>query len=129
MDAAGLDIAIRLLVVLILVGINGFFVAAEFALVSARQTRIEQLAAEGNPLARTVLRSMADPNRFISIAQVGISMASLALGFIGEPAIAAIIDPLLESTLPDSALVVSTHGISIAIAYMIVTYLHLVIGE
>ncbi len=129
MDAVGLDIAFRLFIVLILVAINGFFVAAEFALVSARRTRIEQLAEEGSPLARTVLRSMSDPNRFISIAQVGISMASLALGFIGEPAIAGLVEPLLEPILPGSIVFLSSHAIAIAIAYMIVTYLHLVIGE
>jgi CBS domain containing-hemolysin-like protein len=129
MDVARLDIVFRLLVVLILVAINGFFVAAEFALVSARRTRIEQMAADGNPLAKTVLRSMSDPNRFISIAQVGISMASLALGFIGEPALAALIDPVLEPLLPENMAFLTSHGIAIMIAYITITYLHLVIGE
>jgi CBS domain containing-hemolysin-like protein len=129
MDVARLDIVFRLLVVLILVAINGFFVAAEFALVSARRTRIEQMALDGNPLAKTVLRSMSDPNRFISIAQVGISMASLALGFIGEPALAALIDPVLEPLLPENMAFLTSHGIAIMIAYITITYLHLVIGE
>jgi CBS domain containing-hemolysin-like protein len=129
MDVVPLDIVFRLLVVLVLVAINGFFVAAEFALVSARRTRIEQLAADGNPLARTVLRSMSDPNRFISIAQVGISMASLALGFIGEPAVAALIDPGLENVLPENTAFFTSHAIAIALAYIVITYLHLVIGE
>src|SRR5688572_30761369 len=76
------DDLLKLSAVLGLVLLNGFFVAAEFALVSVRSTRIDQLIEQGNRMARLVKRAQADPNRFISAAQVGITMASLALGWI-----------------------------------------------
>lgn len=120
--------ALKLLAVFGLVLMNGFFVAAEFALVSARPTRINQLAEEGNWSARTVQKAMADPNRFISACQVGITLASLALGWIAEPAIAHLIDPILEPIFGDISLI-SSHVISAAIALFIVTLLHIVIGE
>ncbi len=123
------DIAWRLLIVLFLVFLNAFFVAAEFALVSVRRTRIEQLAAEGNVLARIVRRALDDPNRFISAAQLGITMASLGLGWVGEPTLARLIGPALESILPHHIAFVSSHGIAIFIAFTLITLLHLVLGE
>src|SRR6476619_6356338 len=89
-------ILLKLGAVLLLVLLNGFFVAAEFSLVSVRSTRIDQLIADGNRMARLVRRAQRDPNRFISAAQVGITMASLGLGWIAEPALATIINPPLE---------------------------------
>jgi CBS domain containing-hemolysin-like protein len=123
-----MDTTIRLLAVLGLVLLNGFFVAAEFALVSARATRINQLADEGNWSARTVQKAMNDPNRFISACQVGITLASLALGWIAEPAIGHLIDPALERVLGHSS-PISARLISAAIALFIVTLLHIVVGE
>src|SRR5918995_925505 len=99
---------LKLGAVLVLVLLNGFFVAAEFALVSVRSTRIDQLVEQGNRMARTVKRAMADPNRFISAAQVGITMASLGLGWIAEPALATLIGPLFSS-LPDHGALITTH--------------------
>ncbi len=124
-----LDIAWRLLVVLLLVFLNAFFVAAEFALVSVRRTRIEQLAAEGNMLARIVRRALDDPNRFISAAQLGITMASLGLGWVGEPTLARLIGPALESVLPERIAFVSAHAIAVFIAFTLITLFHLVLGE
>lgn len=124
-----LDIAWRLLVVLLLVFLNAFFVAAEFALVSVRRTRIEQLAAEGNVMARIVRRALGDPNRFISAAQLGITMASLGLGWVGEPTLARLIGPALESILPHRIVFVTSHGVAIFIAFTLITLLHLVLGE
>jgi putative hemolysin len=129
MDSGAFDIIWRLIVLFLLVGLNGFFVAAEFALVSVRRTRIEQLIAEGNVLARVVRRAMDDPNRFISAAQLGITMASLGLGWVGEPALARLIEPLLAEWLPGGVAFITSHAISIFIAFTIITYLHLVIGE
>jgi putative hemolysin len=129
MDSGAFDILWRLIVLLLLVGLNGFFVAAEFALVSVRRTRIEQLVAEGNVLARVVRRALDDPNRFISAAQLGITMASLGLGWVGEPALARLIEPQLADLLPGGVAFVTSHAISIVIAFTIITYLHLVIGE
>lgn len=122
------DIALKLLAVLGLVLMNGFFVAAEFALVSARPTRISQLADEGNWSARTVQKAMHDPNRFISACQVGITLASLALGWIAEPAIGHLIHPLLDPIFGEISFI-SSRLISAALALFIVTLLHIVIGE
>ncbi len=123
-----MDTTIRLLALLGLVLMNGFFVAAEFALVSVRATRIDQLASEGNWSARTVQKAMNDPNRFISACQVGITLASLALGWIAEPAIGHLIDPALSRLFGEISFI-SERVISAAIALFIVTMLHIVIGE
>jgi CBS domain containing-hemolysin-like protein len=122
------EYALKLLAVLGLVLMNGFFVAAEFSLVSARSTRIDQLADEGNWSARTVQKAMHDPNRFISACQVGITLASLALGWIAEPAIGHLIDPILEPIFGDISFI-SSRVISAALALFIVTLLHIVVGE
>lgn len=123
-----MDIVLKLLAVLGLVLMNGFFVAAEFALVSARATRINQLAEEGNWSARTVQKAMNDPNRFISACQVGITLASLALGWIAEPAIGHLLHPILDPIFGEISLI-SSRLISAALALFIVTLLHIVIGE
>src|ERR1051326_2186153 len=83
----------------LLVAANGFFVATEFALVSSRGTRIDQLAAEGNRAARMVQRAKTNPTRFISGTQLGVTVASLLLGWIGETTFAEIIQRLLDSIL------------------------------
>ena len=114
--------------VLLLVFINGFFVAAEFALVSVRPTRIDQLVAQGNVLARAVRRALDDPNRFISAAQVGITMASLGLGWIGEPALAGLLEPAFAA-LPAPLDALGTHTVAFVLAYALITYLHIVLGE
>lgn len=108
---------------------NGFFVAAEFALVSVRKTRIEELVAQGNSTARTVRHVIHDPDRFIAATQLGITIASLALGWIGEPAIAHLIEPVF-GFIPDSLLSHATSGaIATVIAFALITFLHVVIGE
>jgi len=122
------DIALKLLAVLGLVLMNGFFVAGEFALVSARSTRIDQLAEEGDWRARTVQRAMDDPNRFISACQVGITLASLALGWIAEPAIGHLIAPVLEPIFGELSFI-SSRLVSAALALFVVTLLHIVVGE
>src|ERR1041385_4614597 len=87
---------IGLLVALLLVAANGFFVATEFALVSSRSTRIDQLAASGNRAARLVQRAKDNPTRFISGTQLGVTVASLLLGAIGEETFATIIQGALD---------------------------------
>src|SRR5262245_27121226 len=79
----------RLAAILALVFANGFFVAAEFSIVTVRKTRIDQLIAEGNRRARAVRRAVTDPDRYIAATQLGITMASIGLGWIGEPTSAA----------------------------------------
>src|SRR5437773_5943626 len=92
-----MSIAAGLLIVLLLVAANGFFVATEFALVSSRSTRIDQLAAAGHRAARIVQRAKANPTRFISGTQLGVTVASLLLGWIGENTLAELIQPVLDA--------------------------------
>jgi len=117
-----------LLGALALVAMNGFFVVAEFALVSVRRSRIDELIAQGNSLARVVRHAISDPDRFIAATQLGITLASLGLGWIGEPAFAWLLAPLLKA-IPapwDDALV---HSVAAGVAFAIITFLHVVLGE
>jgi CBS domain containing-hemolysin-like protein len=123
-----IDVAIRLAAVGILVFLNAFFVAAEFALVSLRRSRIEQMVEERHRFGRMLLRAKDDPNRFISAAQLGITMASLGLGWIGESTVAALIEPLFHG-LPEELLGPAVHTISFAISFTLITMLHIVLGE
>jgi putative hemolysin len=118
-----------ILVVLALVLANGFFVAAEFALVAARRTRIDQLAAQGSRAARLVQRAQADPNRFISAAQLGITVASLLLGWLGEQTFAGLLHPLLGRVLPEHSAGLTAHGIASFLAIALITFLHVSLGE
>ncbi|MDQ3620005.1 MAG: hemolysin family protein [Actinomycetota bacterium] len=106
---------------------NGFFVAAEFALTAARRSQIEQLASEGNKRARVALRSIRELSVMLAGAQLGITMASLLLGFVAEPAVAAVIERALESVIEIPAGLL--HTISFVIALSIVVFLHMVVGE
>lgn len=128
MESSAVDIGFRLLAVLALVLANGFFVAAEFSLVTVRKTRIDQLIAEGSRMARPVQRALAEPDRFIAATQLGITMASIGLGWIGEPALASIIMPLL-SALPASVSSTTAHSIAVGISFVFITSLHIVLGE
>jgi CBS domain containing-hemolysin-like protein len=131
MDAASIvSILWKLAAVLLLVLANGYFVAAEFAIVSVRRSRKEALAAEGNRPARAVLRVMADITTFISACQFGITVASLLLGWLGEKNLAQLLEPKLDEWLPGSlSAVIAAHTIATAIALSVVTYLHLLLGE
>jgi putative hemolysin len=119
----------NVLLVGLLIIANGFFVSAEFALVTARSTRIEQLAQRGSHAARLVLRAQADPNRFISAAQLGITVASLLLGWIGEETFAAYLYPLLALLLPEERAWLSAHGLASLLALGLITFLHISLGE
>jgi putative hemolysin len=118
----------KLLAVPILVLINGFFVAAEYSLVSIRQTRINELAESGNRMARLVQRAKRDPNRFISATQLGVTMSSLALGWVAEPTLAPLLRPVF-SFLPHDGAVVTSHLVAGIVAYFVITLLHIVVGE
>jgi len=120
---------VSLLAVLVLVLLNGFFVAAEFALVSVRRTRIDQLVMERRPRARGVQRALARLDTYIAATQLGITMASLALGFIGEPALAHLFEPLTQRFLPETGATITAHGAAVIIAFTIATALHIVFGE
>lgn len=111
-----------------LVLLNGFFVATEFALVSVRRTRIQQLSSEGNRIATRVLERIDHLDTYIAATQLGITIASLALGWIGEPALAHVLHPLIAS-LPFEVSSTVMHTISFVVAFSIVTSMHIVIGE
>jgi CBS domain containing-hemolysin-like protein len=122
------EIGVRLAAVLALVFANGFFVAAEFALVTVRKTRIDQLIAEGSSLARPVRRALSDPESYIAATQLAITMTSLGLGWIGEPAVASLIQPGL-ALVPVSLRAATSHSIAVALAFACITSLHIVLGE
>jgi putative hemolysin len=124
-----MDVIFGLLAVFTLVFINGFFVAAEFALVGARRTRITQLAEEGNGSAKAAERAMQHLDNYIAATQLGITLASLGLGWIGEPAIAHLFEPLLHLLLPEETVESIGHTITLALSFSLVTMLHIVLGE
>ena len=107
----------ELIAVGVLILLNAFFVAAEYGLVTARRTRIIELHHEGNRRARDVLKITGDPPRFIAAMQLGVTLTSLGIGALGEHALADAFDPWLATAL------------AVVIAYLILTYLHVVIGE
>src|SRR5438477_6351576 len=125
--AAG--IAWRIAVVLGLVLANAFFVAAEFALIAVRRGRIENRVAAGDRGARLVERTLKDLDRYISATQVGIALASLALGWLGEDAIAVLIDGALGQfglAMPAAALHTTAAAIT---AFVVIAFLHIVLGQ
>ncbi len=120
---------LRLLFVLLLVLLNAFFVAAEFALVAVRRSRIDQMAAEGDRSAKVVQRALSQLDRYISGTQLGITLASLALGWIGEPAIAVLVDIAMRKIGIEPAPGALHTGVGIGIAFLVITFLHIVLGE
>ncbi|WP_166242696.1 hemolysin family protein [Paenibacillus turpanensis] len=125
MDSDPLSWTINLVAVLLLVLLNGFFVAAEFALVKVRGSRIDTLAEEGNFKAKIARRILSNLNAYLSACQLGITLASLALGWIGEPAVADLLEFVLGTWVPDFIL----HTLSFIIAFSIITAFHITIGE
>jgi CBS domain containing-hemolysin-like protein len=117
--------AFYIIIVFLLVLANGFFVASEFALVGVRRTRILTLAEAGDRRAKLLLQLLDKLNAYISATQLGITMASLALGWIGEPVFAHLLKEPLEGYVSDTVL----HTISFAIGFTIITFLHIVLGE
>jgi CBS domain containing-hemolysin-like protein len=118
----------RLLAVAALIATNGFFVIVEFTLVSAQRTRIERLVAEGNMTARLARHLLNSPDRFIAASQLGITMASLALGWIGEDTIARIVEPPLYQLI-NAWSVPAAHALGTGISFALITYMHIVLGE
>lgn len=124
----------KILLVIFLVLANGFFVASEFALVAVRKSRIETMAAEGNAAAIRLLGMLNNLNAYISATQLGITLSSLGLGWVGEPAVAAILEPLLIyiGEITGAQFLLSgtvLHTISFVIAFSFITFLHIVFGE
>ena len=119
-------IFINIIIVFLLVFMNGFFVATEFAMVKVRKSRIETLALEGDRNAKNTLKVVKDLNSYLSACQLGITLASLGLGWVGEPAISKMLMPLLNMFhLSEGAI----HSISFVLGFTIITGLHIVLGE
>jgi CBS domain containing-hemolysin-like protein len=112
---------------LVLVALNGLFVAAEFAMVASQRAKLELAAAQGGRRAGHALAAMADLPRQLAGSQLGITICSLALGVLGEPAVAHVVQPLLDRIGPLSHGV--SHGIAFAVALLVVVTLHMVLGE
>ena len=117
--------AALLILVLLLVLVNGFFVAAEFAIVRSRRPRLEQLAEEGDRRARLAIEQIDHVDVYVASSQVGITLASIGIGFLGEPAVADLIEPTFEGALGHAVAL----ALSLAIAYSVVTLLHVILGE
>jgi len=112
----------------LLVLANGFFVAAEFSLVAVRRSRVEQLVADGHRLAPAVQRAVRRLDTYLAATQLGITMASIGLGWIGEPALSGLIEPAFYG-LPKDWSWVGAHTVAVVIAFAIITALHIVLGE
>jgi CBS domain containing-hemolysin-like protein len=116
--------ALLLVLLLLLVAINGFFVAAEFALVRSRRGKLEQLAEEGESGAEEVIGQLDKIDESLSSCQIGITMASIGIGFLGEPSLAVLLEPIFGGLSHGAAV-----GLSVAIAFTLVTSLHISVGE
>lgn len=114
-----------LVFLLLLIAVNGFFVAAEFAIVRSRRSRLEQMRDEGVRRAPLALDQIDHVDQYVATSQVGITLASLGIGFLGEPALAELLEPIFGGLFSHAVAI----GVSIAIAFTIVTFLHVILGE
>jgi CBS domain containing-hemolysin-like protein len=124
-----IGIALKFAAVLFFLLINAFFVGAEFALIAVRRPRLEARAAAGSKRAQSALRLLDDPTLFINASQLGITIASLVLGALGEPAFAALIEPLALRVTPQPQAAYLAHLMAMVIALSLMTFLHMVLGE
>src|SRR6266498_4889878 len=115
---------LKLAAIALLVATNGFFVASEFALVSVRRTKLEARVAAGSKNARSALRLLDNPTLFISAVQLGITLASLALGWIGEPTVASFLEPIASAIAAEGRAAYLAHLSAILIAFSTITFLH-----
>jgi CBS domain containing-hemolysin-like protein len=118
----------KIIFVVFLVGINAFFVAAEFALVAVRRTRIAELAAEGSRRAISAQKAIEEINVMVAGCQLGITLASLGLGALGEPVVARLFDRVFDF-LPRPLDAIATHGLAVVIAFVLITAMHVILGE
>src|SRR2546430_5999278 len=121
-----LSVLAKLFAVLFFVVANAFFVGAEFALVSVRRTRLETRAAAGSRRARAAVRLINDPSFFISSTQLGVTLASLALGWVGEPTLASLLEPLAKAIAPAAGATYFAHILVLVIALYVLAPLPLV---
>lgn len=123
-----IDILINIFVIAFLLFVNGFFVAAEFSLVKVRKTRLEQLCNEGDSNARRALKLVNNTNKMLAAAQLGVTIASIALGWVAEATIVQLIEPVIKY-LPFLNSTVTSHVIAVPISFILVTYFHVLLGE
>lgn len=128
MDEIG-SIFFNLFIIAFLLSLNGFFVAAEFSMVSVRKTRISQLTKEGNFNAKLAMEALKDLDKFIAAVQLGITIASIGLGWVGEATLARIIEPMFFFIPATIAKSIAIHSISVTLAFVLITIMHVVIGE
>jgi CBS domain containing-hemolysin-like protein len=114
-----------ILLVFVLVAVNGFFVAAEFAIVRSRRSRLEKLVEEKRGAAQLALHQLDHVDEYVATSQVGITLASIGIGFLGEPAIATLVEPLLEGVVGEA----TSFLLAFLFAYAVVTLLHVIFGE
>lgn len=126
MDLTG--ILVNIFVIAFLLFVNGFFVAAEFALVKVRKTRLEQLCNEGNSAAKRALKLVNNTNKMLAAAQLGVTIASIALGWVAEATIVQLILPIIN-LLPLANSTITAHVIAVPVSFIIVTYFHVLLGE
>ena len=122
------NVFINLFVIVLLLFSNGFFVASEFAMVKVRKTRIEQLVKEGNGIAKIALEAIKDLDKFIAAVQLGVTISSIGLGWVGEGTLARLVEPVFDF-IPGIGQTIATHTVSASIAFALITFLHVVIGE
>lgn len=122
-------VLLKLFGVAILIAANAFFVASEFALVSVRRPRIETRAASGSRGAIAALRLLDNPTIFISAVQFGVTLASLALGWIGEPTIASLLEPFSHAIAPEGRAEYVAHLLAFGIAFSLISFFHILLGE
>ena len=123
-------ILLKILAVVVLVGLNGFFVAAEFALVKIRDTQLDTLVTQGHWRASIARRVLGNLDRSLSAAQLGITLASLGLGWVGEPIFTALLNPVLNAAgLGAAEYAEARHTIAVIVGFAAITFLHIVVGE
>lgn len=122
------DILFKLFIIGLLIFANAFFVASEFALVNVRKTRIQQLVKEGSKTAKVISEELSDMTRFIAAVQLGVTASSIGLGWVGESALANLFYPLF-GFLPQIGQVITTHSVSVAIAFIAITIFQIEFGE
>jgi CBS domain containing-hemolysin-like protein len=123
-----MELAFRVTLVIVIIAINGFFAGSEVALLSVRQSRLRQLAAEGGTGAHAALTLLGNPERLLSVVQVGVTLASLGLGWAGEQTVFSVLYQALRPwTSPELEAVL--HGVALVTAFGLITYLHVVLGE
>src|SRR5579871_4504867 len=121
--------SLRLILLIAIIAINGFFAAAEVALVSVRRSRLKQLAEDGSASARAALGLLANPGRLLSVTQVGVTLASLGLGWAGENTVYQIVSSWVRPLASTPAGAQFLHAASLVAGFLIISYFHVVMGE